>query len=57
MKGDWTTASEAVTEYLQSYGRVAVPFNIVYGPSAPEGIPLQTILTSEVVLDAINQAK
>ena len=57
MKGDWTTASEEVTEYLQSYGRVAVPFNIVYGPNAPEGIPLQTILTSDVVLDAMNQAK
>jgi suppressor for copper-sensitivity B len=57
MKGDWTTASEEVTEYLQSYGRVAVPFNIVYGANAPEGIQLQTILTSDVVLDAITQAK
>jgi suppressor for copper-sensitivity B len=57
MRGDWTIASERVTEYLQSYGRVAVPFNIVYGPAAPQGILLPTILTTDTVLSAIEQAK
>lgn len=57
MKGDWTLADDSVTQYLQSYGRYGVPFNIVYGPSAPEGLPLSTILTSDSVLSAIKKAK
>jgi len=57
MQGDWTLPSESVSAYLQSYGRFAVPFNIVYGPGAPQGISLSTILSSDAVLAAIEQAK
>jgi suppressor for copper-sensitivity B len=57
MRGDWTIPSESISEYLQSYGRFGVPFNIVYGPDAPQGIPLATLLTTESVLAAIGQAK
>lgn len=57
MQGDWTLPFESVSEYLQSYGRFAVPFNIVYGPGAPQGISLSTILSSDAVLAAIEQAK
>lgn len=57
MSGDWTVRSESVTAYLQSFGRYGVPFNIVYGPAAPNGIELSTILNSEDVLNAIEQAK
>lgn len=57
MKGDWTVRSDTVTEYLQSFNRYGVPFNIVYGPAAPQGIPLPTILSSEDVLSAIRQAQ
>jgi len=54
MKGDWTVRSDKVTEYLQSYGRYGVPFNIVYGPNSPQGIELSTILSSDAVLNAIS---
>ena len=57
MKGDWTVRSDSVTAYLQSFGRYGVPFNIVYGPAAPNGIELSTILNSEDVLNALQQAK
>lgn len=57
MQGDWTLPSESVSEYLRSYDRFGVPFNIVYGPGAPQGIPLATILSSDAVLAAIEQAK
>ncbi|WP_232784109.1 protein-disulfide reductase DsbD [Moritella sp. Urea-trap-13] len=56
MKGDWTVRSEKVTDYLQSNGRFGVPFNIVYGPNAPNGIPLPVILTDDAVMNAIKQA-
>jgi len=57
MSGDWTVRSDSVTTYLQSYGRYGVPFNIVYGPAAPNGIELSTILNSDDVINAINTAK
>lgn len=57
MSGDWTVRSDSVTAYLQSFGRYGVPFNIVYGPAAPNGIELSTILNSEDVINALQQAK
>ncbi|WP_238596819.1 protein-disulfide reductase DsbD domain-containing protein [Psychromonas sp. psych-6C06] len=57
MKGDWTVRSDNVTDYLQSYGRYGVPFNIVYGPTTPLGIELSTILSSDAVLDALAQSQ
>ncbi|GEA59818.1 suppressor for copper-sensitivity B [Vibrio comitans NBRC 102076] len=57
MKGDWTRPSDRVTGFLRSYNRYGVPFNIVYGPNAPQGIALPTVLSSEAVLTAIEQAK
>lgn len=56
MRGDWTKPSDYVTGFLQSHGRFGVPFNIVYGPNAPQGIPLPVILTSDEVLNAIKKA-
>ncbi|HEY5716587.1 MAG TPA: protein-disulfide reductase DsbD domain-containing protein [Psychromonas sp.] len=57
MKGDWTVRSDSVTAYLQSFGRYGVPFNIVYGPGAPQGLPLATILSSDQVLSALKEAQ
>lgn len=56
MRGDWTKPSDYVTGYLQSNGRFGVPFNIVYGPNAPQGIPLPVILSSSEVVQAIKAA-
>ncbi|WP_439437937.1 protein-disulfide reductase DsbD family protein [Salinivibrio costicola] len=57
MQGDWTRPSERVTQYLQKYQRYGVPFNIVYGPGAPNGIALPVILTDKAVMSALEQAK
>ena len=57
MKGDWTVRSDSVTAYLQSFGRYGVPFNVVYGPAAPNGVELSTILNSDDVLNALEKAK
>ncbi|MDO6498798.1 protein-disulfide reductase DsbD family protein [Photobacterium sanguinicancri] len=56
MKGDWTVPSKTITAYLQRHDRFGVPFNVVYGPNAPQGIKLPVILTSNVVMQAIKQA-
>ncbi|MCL9783432.1 thioredoxin family protein [Vibrio sp. S4M6] len=56
IEGDWTHPDGAVSDYLRANGRFGVPFNIVYGPEAPEGIPLPVILTSDAVMEAITKA-
>lgn len=56
MKGDWTEASAPITRYLQRHNRFGVPFNMVYGPGAPQGIELPEILTSDLVIAAIDKA-
>jgi len=56
MRADWTNPNPAITEYLASFGRYGIPFNAVYGPAAPEGIPLPELLTEDEVLAALRQA-
>ena len=56
MRADWTRPDPAVTTYLQSFGRYGVPLNVVYGPGAPDGIPLSELLTDAAVMDAFRRA-
>ncbi|WP_425450418.1 protein-disulfide reductase DsbD family protein [Virgifigura deserti] len=56
MRADWTRPDDAIAAYLASFGRYGIPFNVVYGPGAPEGVPLPELLTEGTVLDAIDRA-
>jgi len=56
MKADWTKPDPAITAYLKSFGRYGIPFNVVYGPSMPRGVPLPEILTDSSVLAAFEKA-
>ncbi len=56
MQADWTRPNEAISRYLESFGRYGIPFNAVYGPGAPEGIVLPELLSSDAVLEALEQA-
>jgi suppressor for copper-sensitivity B len=57
MRADWTRPDAAIAHYLASFGRYGIPFNVVYGPRAREGIPLPELLTSEAVLAALDKAQ
>jgi suppressor for copper-sensitivity B len=57
MEGDWTKPSEIIADYLSSYNRHGIPFNIVFGPDAPKGIILSELLTQDAVLNALEEAK
>jgi suppressor for copper-sensitivity B len=57
MQADWTRPDADILAYLQANGRFGIPFNIVYGPGAPEGIALPELLTQDAVLTALEQAK
>lgn len=56
MQADWTRPDDGIAAYLARYGRYGIPFNIVYGPGAPEGLPLPELLTDSAVLDALRRA-
>lgn len=56
MKADWTRPSDQIATYLASFGRYGIPFSVVYGTRAPDGIPLPEILTSDAVIAAFNRA-
>lgn len=57
MRADWTRPDPAIGRYLTKFGRYGIPFNVVYGPNAPQGIPLPELLTSDLVLAALDQAR
>ena len=56
MKADWTRPSQAISDYLAGFGRYGIPFNAVYGPSAPDGVALPELLTTNLVLQAVDRA-
>ncbi len=56
MQADWTNHDESIGDYLRSHGRYGIPFNIVHGPGAPDGIILSELLTESAVLEALQQA-
>jgi suppressor for copper-sensitivity B len=56
MRADWTRADPLITAYLQSFGRYGVPLDVIYGPGAPQGIPLPELLSAGVVMDAFVRA-
>jgi suppressor for copper-sensitivity B len=56
MRADWTRPDPRIADYLASFGRYGIPFNVVYGPAAPAGIPLPELLTGDTVLAALDRA-
>ncbi len=56
MRADWTQPSETIAGYLKRFGRYGIPFNAVYGPGAPNGLPLSEFLTQDAVTGALQQA-
>jgi len=56
MKADWTRPDPVISDFLAQHGRYGIPFNIVYGPAAPQGIALPELLTANAVKSAAVQA-
>lgn len=56
MKADITQPEPAIQDYLKRHERYGIPFNIVYGPDAKEGIVLSELLSRKEVNLALKQA-
>lgn len=58
IKADWTNSNPEITAALKSFGRVGVPFYVLYPAGrANEPITLPELLTESIVLDALRQAR
>lgn len=57
MQGDWTRPDKGITDYLHANQRAGIPFNQVFGPGLPDGKALEVILTSNKVINALDEAK
>ena len=55
LKADWTNADPRITAELRRWRRSAIPFNLVYPPSAAEAKVLPEILTPSIVLEAFTE--
>lgn len=56
LQADWTHRDADIAAYLLSFGKYGIPFNVVYGPAAPEGIVLPELLTRDAVMNALTEA-
>ena len=56
MRADWTNPDDGIARYLASFNRFGIPFNVVYGPVAPNGLTLPELLKESVVVDTFQQA-
>lgn len=57
MQGDMTRPNKVLMSYIKKYNRYGIPFNMVYGPNAKEGILLTTLLSKSEVKEAIEKAE
>ncbi|MBD8527845.1 protein-disulfide reductase DsbD [Pseudoxanthomonas sp. CAU 1598] len=57
MKGDWTDVDPAITAFLDQHGAVGVPLYVVFPADGAAGAKLPTVLTSELVVEALRDAK
>jgi thiol:disulfide interchange protein DsbD len=55
LRGDWTNKDPRITAELASYGRSAVPFNVIWLPGKDDPIILPELLTAGTVLDALKK--
>ena len=57
MQGDWTNVDPAITEFLEAHHAVGVPLYVVYPDDGGEGEVLPTVLTQQIVADALARAQ
>ena len=56
LEADWTRPDTSITQFLTHFGRSGIPFTVVYGPLAPQGIVLPELLTKQKVFEALHKA-
>ena len=55
MRADWTKPDLKITEYLSTFNRFGVPFNVVYGPGLKSGFILPELLSVRGLFSAVER--
>ena len=56
LQADWTRPDPRISSFLASHQRFGIPFNIIYGPTAPRGIVLNELLGARMIEQALFDA-
>jgi thiol:disulfide interchange protein/DsbC/DsbD-like thiol-disulfide interchange protein len=54
LKADWTNGDPVITKFLQQFGRVGVPFYVLYPGNSAEPIIFPELLTKNIVLEKLD---
>jgi thiol:disulfide interchange protein len=57
IEADMTKKNNPLMKFINNHGRVGIPFTIVYGPHAQDGILLDEILMKSALIEATERAK
>jgi suppressor for copper-sensitivity B len=57
IEGDMTKKNDQLMRFISAYNRVGIPFTIIYGPGAKEGILLSEMPTVDEILNVIQKAE
>jgi len=57
IRGDLTKPNKEINEYINSFGRFGIPFNVIYSSSVPQGILLSEVLTVQNLLSTFESIK
>jgi thiol:disulfide interchange protein DsbD len=57
IKADWTSANPEITAALKAFGRVGVPFYVLYPADGGEPVTFPELLTESIVMDAFDGLK
>lgn len=55
LRADWTRPDDAIADYLLSYGRFGIPFNILYLPGQTEPVIFSELLSAEKILSVLEK--
>ncbi|MBW0002143.1 MAG: thioredoxin family protein, partial [Hyphomicrobiales bacterium] len=55
LKGDWTRADPAISDFLREHGRDGVPLYVLFPPKGGDGVVLPQILTASALLEALDR--
>ena len=57
LRADWTDRDSQILEYISSYNKYGIPFNILYSKKDPKGIIFHEILSKKSIKKAINKVR
>ena len=55
LQADWTLPDSEIADYLASFGRFGIPFNILYYPDGQPPVIFDELLTKEKIVSALDK--